>query len=394
MSQQEYSLFVLRTPDVDSLLLQSRVASVIRAFDAPSYNVLLDWSRQGQSDECLLLQTLSPLQLVDLRARLMTLGFRVRVTPFLPVDAMVAKDTEAKGDLLYWVQHVTGFGQEWLHQRLSTQSVLLGHAMHPDRAVFLRKQLEALGGRVWTSLEHSFEVSLVLDSFGERKIQVIKLVREILGLGLRETKELVESAPCVIRSGLYLEEAIALQGRFAETGATASISMGQGVAALQTKNFSSRWKMRLESVPRDAVLRVAKVLQEQLKLSLQAASRVLDSLPLELVCQGEYGEVLESTNRLRRLGAGVSLYQNHVNMVAHKTKPTEGSLHYDVVVVDAGFHPHETTNTLRDLTSVRWSTAEEQLADLPLVLERELPREEAERWVGELTKAGATAYLR
>jgi ribosomal protein L7/L12 len=80
--------------------------------------------------------------------------------------------------------------------------------------------------------------------------------------------------------------------------------------------------------------------------------------------------------------------------VAHKTKPTEGSLHYDVVVVDAGFHPHETTNTLRDLTSVRWSTAEEQLADLPLVLERELPREEAERWVGELTKAGATAYLR
>ena len=67
----------------------------------------------------------------------------------------------------------------------------------------------------------TFDVELV--DFGAKKLQVIRRVRQIKGLGLRETKELVESAPVVLAEGLERDEAQALVDQMVEAGASARL---------------------------------------------------------------------------------------------------------------------------------------------------------------------------
>ena len=72
--------------------------------------------------------------------------------------------------------------------------------------------------------EEKSDFDVVLKSFGEKKIQVIKTVREALGLGLKEAKELEDSAPVKVKEGLAKEEAEALKEKLAEAGAEVEIA--------------------------------------------------------------------------------------------------------------------------------------------------------------------------
>ncbi|MCD6454150.1 MAG: 50S ribosomal protein L7/L12 [Candidatus Aminicenantes bacterium] len=67
----------------------------------------------------------------------------------------------------------------------------------------------------------SFDV--VLKEVGSQKIKVIKVVREITNLGLKEAKALVESAPAPVKEGVTKEEAEAIKAKFEEVGATVEI---------------------------------------------------------------------------------------------------------------------------------------------------------------------------
>lgn len=62
-----------------------------------------------------------------------------------------------------------------------------------------------------------------LKAVGDQKIQVIKVVKEILGLGLKESKDLVEGAPKAIKEGLKLEEAEELKKKLEEAGAAVEL---------------------------------------------------------------------------------------------------------------------------------------------------------------------------
>ena len=72
--------------------------------------------------------------------------------------------------------------------------------------------------------EEKSDFDVVLKSFGEKKIQVIKTVREALGLGLKEAKELVDSAPVKVKEGLAKEEAEALKEKLSDAGAEVEIA--------------------------------------------------------------------------------------------------------------------------------------------------------------------------
>ena len=63
----------------------------------------------------------------------------------------------------------------------------------------------------------------MLTSFGSSKVPVIKAVREITGLGLKEAKDLVESAPAAIKEGVEQAEADELKKKLEEVGATVEI---------------------------------------------------------------------------------------------------------------------------------------------------------------------------
>lgn len=71
--------------------------------------------------------------------------------------------------------------------------------------------------------EEKTEFDVVLTGVGSNKIAVIKVVRELTSLGLKEAKELVESAPKAVKEGVNKDEAAAMKKKFEEAGATAEI---------------------------------------------------------------------------------------------------------------------------------------------------------------------------
>ncbi len=67
--------------------------------------------------------------------------------------------------------------------------------------------------------EEKTEFTAVLKSVGDKKINVIKVVREVTSLGLKEAKDLVDGAPKPLKEGVTKEEAEAIKAKFAEVGA-------------------------------------------------------------------------------------------------------------------------------------------------------------------------------
>jgi large subunit ribosomal protein L7/L12 len=71
--------------------------------------------------------------------------------------------------------------------------------------------------------EEKTEFAVHLTSAGDKKINVIKVVREVTNLGLKEAKDLVDGAPKVVKEGLSKDEAAAMKKKFEEVGATVEV---------------------------------------------------------------------------------------------------------------------------------------------------------------------------
>ena len=81
----------------------------------------------------------------------------------------------------------------------------------------------AAPGAAAEAAEEQTEFDVVLNSVGDKKINVIKVVREVTSLGLKEAKDLVESAPAKIKEGVNKEEAEEIKKKFEEAGAQMEI---------------------------------------------------------------------------------------------------------------------------------------------------------------------------
>lgn len=73
------------------------------------------------------------------------------------------------------------------------------------------------GGEAAAEVKSTFDV--ILKSAGGAKLQIVKLVKELTGLGLKEAKELVDAAPKAVKEGVSKEEAESLKAQFEEAGA-------------------------------------------------------------------------------------------------------------------------------------------------------------------------------
>jgi large subunit ribosomal protein L7/L12 len=80
----------------------------------------------------------------------------------------------------------------------------------------------AAGGEA-AAAEEQTEFDVVLASFGSQKVPVIKVVREITGLGLKEAKDLVESAPAAVKEGVAKDEADEIMKKLEEVGASVEV---------------------------------------------------------------------------------------------------------------------------------------------------------------------------
>jgi large subunit ribosomal protein L7/L12 len=78
-------------------------------------------------------------------------------------------------------------------------------------------------GAAAPAAEEQTEFTVMLQSAGEKKIQVIKVVREITGLGLKEAKDLVDGAPKAVKEGVSKDEANQIKAKLEEQGAAVEL---------------------------------------------------------------------------------------------------------------------------------------------------------------------------
>lgn len=93
------------------------------------------------------------------------------------------------------------------------------HGIEPAAAAAPVMVAGAAGGDEGGAAEEKSEFDVILKSPGGAKLQIVKLVKEVTGLGLKEAKEIVDGAPKPIKEGAPKDEAEALKAKFEEAGA-------------------------------------------------------------------------------------------------------------------------------------------------------------------------------
>jgi large subunit ribosomal protein L7/L12 len=79
------------------------------------------------------------------------------------------------------------------------------------------------GGEAAAAVEEKTEFDVILQAIGGNKINVIKVVREVTALGLKEAKDLVEAAPKAVKEGVSKEEAETIKQKLSDAGATVEV---------------------------------------------------------------------------------------------------------------------------------------------------------------------------
>ena len=81
----------------------------------------------------------------------------------------------------------------------------------------------AAAGAAAPAVEEKTEFDVILTGFGDKKLGVIKVIREITGLGLKEAKDLVEGCPKAVKEGISKDDAEKIKAQLTEAGATVEI---------------------------------------------------------------------------------------------------------------------------------------------------------------------------
>jgi len=128
----------------------------------------------------------------------------------------MAETTISREDVLTWVRNASMLELNELVKAIEEEFGVTAAA--PMMAAGMMPAAGAAAEEV-----EQTEFDVVLTSFGQQKIQVIRVVREITGLGLKEAKEVVDSAPKAIKEGIPREEADEIKIRLEEVGASVEI---------------------------------------------------------------------------------------------------------------------------------------------------------------------------
>ena len=127
-----------------------------------------------------------------------------------------AEDTGNVDKIVEMIEQLTALELADLAKALSEKFGVTPMAAMPMGAV-------AGGGGEAAPEEEQTEFDVILTAFGEKKLQVIKVVRAITGLGLKEAKDLVEGAPKAVKEGIAKEDAQEIKTKLEEVGATVEV---------------------------------------------------------------------------------------------------------------------------------------------------------------------------
>jgi large subunit ribosomal protein L7/L12 len=97
------------------------------------------------------------------------------------------------------------------------------HGIKPAAGGAVMMAPAAGGGGAAAAVEEQTEFNVILEGFGDQKIGVIKVIRSITGLGLKEAKDLVEGVPSKVKEGVSKEDAAKIKAELEAAGATVSV---------------------------------------------------------------------------------------------------------------------------------------------------------------------------
>ena len=121
------------------------------------------------------------------------------------------------------VEYIKGISVLELSQLVKALESELGVSAAAAMPVAVAGAPGAGGGGAAAPAEEQTEFTAILTEVGSNKINVIKVVREVTSLGLKEAKDLVEGAPKAIKEGVTKDEAAAIKKKFEEVGAKVEI---------------------------------------------------------------------------------------------------------------------------------------------------------------------------
>ena len=121
------------------------------------------------------------------------------------------------------VDYIKGISVLELSQLVKTLEKELGVSAAAAMPMAMPGMAAGGGGGAAAPAEEKTEFNVTLSEVGTDKIKVIKVVREVTSLGLKEAKDLVESAPKSLKEGVSKDEAAAIQKKFEEVGAKVKI---------------------------------------------------------------------------------------------------------------------------------------------------------------------------
>jgi len=119
-----------------------------------------------------------------------------------------------------WIEELKGISVLELAERIKALEETFGVTAAAPVAV---AAAPAGGGGGEAAAEEQTAFTVHLEGAGEKKIQVIKVVRAVTGLGLKEAKDLVDGAPAVVKEGIPKDEAEQIKAQLEESGAAVSV---------------------------------------------------------------------------------------------------------------------------------------------------------------------------
>ena len=121
------------------------------------------------------------------------------------------------------VDYIKGISVLELSQLVKTLEKELGVSAAAAMPMAMPGGGAAAGGGVAAPVEEKTEFNVTLTEVGAEKIKVIKVVREVTSLGLKEAKDLVDGAPKPIKEGVNKDEAETIRKKFVDAGATVEV---------------------------------------------------------------------------------------------------------------------------------------------------------------------------
>jgi len=121
------------------------------------------------------------------------------------------------------IEYIKGISVMELSQLVKALETELGVSAAAAMPMMGMPMAGGAGGGAAAPAEEQTEFTVTLTDIGGNKINVIKVVREVTSLGLKEAKDLVESAPKAIKEGVTKEEAASIKKKFEEAGAKVEI---------------------------------------------------------------------------------------------------------------------------------------------------------------------------